>query len=437
MRAETLSKISKYLRHYAVPESSFEPVPDIEFAHLLVVPVYDESDLAIERLCTVPAGIRTEPCLIILVFNAPQGGDESARLRTEQSLQGLLDGRAFEALDGGRYLHTSAQNHSILALDYVSGERCLPAKQGVGLARKLGIDSGLFLLAENARRGRVTPSWIHCSDADVVFPDDYFNIAEPRTGQVACIYPFQHKAEPDWEVPIQLYEWRLHYYVEALRWAGSPYAFHTVGSTISLTPEAYATVRGMPRRAGGEDFYLLNKVAKIGSVDTLDYPVLVIAGRPSQRVPFGTGPALQGISELGDPVVDYRLYHPQSFYLLKIFLDALYNVADSCKALALFEREVEAQWRQNLTPGDAEILAQVLARLGIGSLFRHLAKQSCAKPRKVIDAWFDGFVTLKFVHHVRDVALPDVPLAELSKLADWLPSALQSSLNELMKARCR
>ena len=58
-----------------------------------------------------------------------------------------------------------------------------------------------------------------------------------------------------------------------LGFAGSPYAYHSVGSTLAVRAEAYAIVRGVPKRAAGEDFYLLDKLAKVT-------PIRVLTGEP-------------------------------------------------------------------------------------------------------------------------------------------------------------
>ena len=53
------------------------------------------------------------------------------------------------------------------------------------------------------------------------------------------------------------------YFQRGLAWARSPYAFHTVGSTMVVHALCYAQVRGVPRRRAGEDFYLLGKLSKL------------------------------------------------------------------------------------------------------------------------------------------------------------------------------
>ena len=59
------------------------------------------------------------------------------------------------------------------------------------------------------------------------------------------------------------YEIFLRYYVLGLKFAKSDYAFHTIGSTMLCTPDAYVKVEGMNKRKAAEDFYFLEKLAKI------------------------------------------------------------------------------------------------------------------------------------------------------------------------------
>ena len=125
----------------------------------------------------------------------------------------------------------------------------------------------------------------------------------------------------------QLYEYSLRYYVAGLSYAGSPYAFHTIGSTLAVNAVHYARVRGFPRRQAGEDFYLLNKLAKVGSVRQLsaetDCEPIDIAARRSDRVPFGTGAAVGKLMELENPATEFLLYHPAVFGLLRGWLGSL------------------------------------------------------------------------------------------------------------------
>ena len=86
---------------------------------------------------------------------------------------------------------------------------------------------------------------------------------------------------------IQYYGHYLNNHVDNLKCIGSPYAFHTIGSTIAINADFYASTR-LSKLAAGEDFYILNKLAKIGEIKTLGAPI-ILSGRISNRTPFGTG----------------------------------------------------------------------------------------------------------------------------------------------------
>ena len=120
-------------------------------------------------------------------------------------------------------------------------------------------------------------------------PRDYFSAVEPLNARTtsAAVYPFEHARNPDIRVQHAqaLYDASLHYYVAGLKWAGSPWAFHTIGSTLAINAAHYAQARGFPKRRAAEDFYLLNKLAKLGHIETLSSPPLAdqISSRPPLR----------------------------------------------------------------------------------------------------------------------------------------------------------
>ena len=164
--------------------------------------------------------------------------------------------------------------------------------------------------------GQLRARLIHNSDADARLPA---HLIDDARGAAAVIYPFRHQPPQDAGLAqaVRLYESSLHYYVLGLRWAGSPYAMHTVGSTIAVDAFAYAGVRGFPRRSGAEDFYLLNKLAKTGVVHCPVEPAIVLETRASTRVPFGTGPAVRRIATLKQPLQDFTLYGPRCFAFVR------------------------------------------------------------------------------------------------------------------------
>jgi len=161
---------------------------------------------------------------------------------------------------------------------------------------------------------------------------------------------------------------------------------------------AYCQARGFPKRSAGEDFYLLNKLAKLGRVTYLDNVVIKLDARPSQRGPFGTGPAVQHIMQLESKGLDYAYYHPEIFTELKTVLKAFES---------LWKNKQHPQaWLAELS----QISQQALTHVGLLSF---ITKQSTAKQEqfeKQLVVWFDSFKTLKFIHALRDLGLENMPL---------------------------
>ena len=405
---------------------------------LCVIPVYDEAVSSLEAFCRYECSKRIA---LVLVFNCPIDGDPIAEQRTFSALNTFLSSYSFKTLSDGVFVamantHAAISRPDIYAIDRTQGERRLPAKQGVGLARKLGLDFALALSLVSLKQCHALPAWLHSCDADVVLPAGYFDIPAPSPKQAVSVYPYRHNAELGYETAMALYDLTLAYYVDRLSYAGSPYNFHTIGSTIAVTPKAYAQVRGMPKRSGGEDFYFLNKLAKMGCVDILDVPILDIEGRPSARVPFGTGPALSRIKKMQDPLKNYSCYHPLIFERLK----AVLAVAQRCSGLSSDASRSNSQVSMDTfvhelsTTMDAKEFNEVqavLQSLSIERFFKHLKKQAHSATFWVLfSTWFDAFVTLKFIHGLRDLAYPNVTIEALQSYH----SLLSNPLNDRIKA---
>ena len=142
----------------------------------------------------------------------------------------------------------------------------LPKRQGVGLARRIGCDLAAALKARGAFSGEL----IACTDADAVLPDDYFSASRRRGrghGASALLFPFQHELSGVESIDVATRSTSCPALLRArFGLGGSPYAFQTLGSSIALDFDAYAKVRGFPRRRAGEDFYVLCKLAKVAPI---------------------------------------------------------------------------------------------------------------------------------------------------------------------------
>ena len=195
---------------------------------------------------------------------------------------------------------------------------------GVGAARRAGMDLALRRLV---KAGEPDKSAIACLDADSPVDPGYVEgilavfggDRPPAAGICACRHPIPEDEEQ--AKAIIAYELWLRYMEQGFRFCGSPYAFQTIGSCTVVSPHAYALADGMPRRQAGEDFYFLQKIAKVfGRVVDLDV-VVRPSPRVSDRVPFGTGRAMIRCRDDGP---DYYLQAepPRAFSDLKEFFES-------------------------------------------------------------------------------------------------------------------
>ncbi|HAO55189.1 MAG TPA: hypothetical protein DCR03_06245 [Gammaproteobacteria bacterium] len=182
----------------------------------------------------------------------------------------------------------------------------------------------------------------------------------------------------------------MRWYVDGLRRANSYYAHHTLGSTIAINAKTYADVRGYPKRNAGEDFYLLNKIAKTAPIHRRRSSPLVLEARASTRVPFGTGPAILNMPENHE---DYTSYNPKVFEALAL---ALKHVSDPNTQISL-------------------PISNALETLNFTQKCRDLNT-------KQRHQWFDGLKTLRFVHAMQE-HYPDIPLLPMLRTKYDLPKS--------------
>jgi hypothetical protein len=396
--------ILQYLANYAEPESTCAPPKGRQYTDVVVIPAFDETPSFLDGL--LPAGSPTT--LWIVVANCSEARTDGEKQRTRYLAKALAQGGEPLSYDGMVLSHTV--HGDLLVIDRCTEGRELPSQQGVGLARKIGSDVALAW----QRQDIISTSWLHCTDADVTLPIGYFAAArdfDSESNVVALCYPFWHQTESASQAgrALELYEMSLRYYVLGLRWAGSQYAFHSIGSTMAIRFKAYLQVRGMPKREAGEDFYLLGKVAKLGTVRTPNCEPIRIAQRESQRTPFGTGPATSSIQAEMREGKDFTVYNPRSFALVREWLAVLDEYSETCD-LGLLDRLSHETLRSSL-PLDTE---------------KHLrqAASQCKTPKaraQRLHSWFDGFRTLKLIHALRDRGLADVPWRDAVDSAPFIP----------------
>lgn len=404
--------IAKYLQHYAEGEIEVSATLLNQWQHVVCIPAFDEADTLPTLLNTLS---KQDNLLIILVLNSPKSANPSnALVRTKQLGKLIKQQFSMEQTinEHCQLLQLNNANSHLLLLEHYS----IPDEEGVGLARKIGCDIACKLIHEN----KVSSLWIHNTDADVSLPIDYFSISQGLVDDcAAALFAFSHKNIPQqkFQYSLQLYEYSLFYYVEALRWAGSRYAFHTIGSTLLIHYNYYALARGFPKRSAGEDFYLLNKLRKIGNIQSLSEPLITLSGRTSKRVPFGTGPAINKISKLSNPENDYLFYHPKCFFYLKQWLKTLPTLWEGNKVQSLIEDE---------------LLVKCLSNIGVDKAISHASQHSKNKESftKHMHNWFDAFKTLKFIHNLRDMEIASINLKHLQNYKKDFPFIAKAEVQQ-------
>jgi len=398
-----------YLSTYAEPETQLlGSFPDYQYEHVLVIPAYQESA---EFLKQYKKKFTDKHLLVILVVNQPESNDdEVAQLALCHVAR---SSKKHKWQEQHLALHSLTQHCDVLLVRRFEQTLRIPDKYGVGLARKIGADLALTLM----QRGHITSPWIACTDADAELPRNYFNILQKQSPNVDVLtFDYDHQgADDELQSATKLYESSLKYYQAGLGWAGSRYAFHAIGSCLVVNRHAYAIHRGIPKRPAGEDFYLLNKIAKRGVIKHLADERIVIVSRISNRTPFGTGTAVETILATDDQHYDY--YHPECFVCLKSLLEQLHTLP----AQASID-----QWL-SLLP---EKFRAILNTLGLEKFHIHHQKQGFTQDqlKDEVQCWFDGLKTLQFMHYLRDNHYPDMPLCKALTQAKFLSNTNPNSL---------
>jgi len=421
--------IARYLERHA--ESGL-PTPDCgtvgRWQQVAVLPAYREAPTLLQQLRQLPAGVGRS--LVILVLNRPDtDADPGANSALRAAIHQAMDPAVTEAQPTAP-LNDHADLY-LLDLETLRGPT--PKTQGVGLARKVGFDLALSWM----RAGAISTDWIVSLDADATLPGTFFDqLGAVDRSAVAAVFPFRHVASGDGaDAATALYELRLHHHVLGLEYAASPYACHALGSCLAVRPGAYAQVRGFPRRAGAEDFYLLNKVAKLGPVARQPGDCIQLASRPSARVPFGTGPAVRALADAAQLETVPIFYHPHCYALLRALYVCLPELA------ATPGRDIgDLLAAQGLEPAEARDTRLTLIQLGLDQALAHCRRQGKTRDQFLsqFHQWFDAFRTLKFIHALRDTGRPMQSLVQLGALHPYLWPAARSAHRDIdtLRAAC-
>jgi len=352
------------------------PVPQ-DLGLVIVIPCLNELDL-IESLNSLWQCQRPSCAVeIVVVVNSSAESRDEIRLQNRKTLE---EARAWAV--------GHCDSHFSLHLVHFPD---LPPKQaGVGLARKIGMDEAVRRFDDIGRPGGI----IVCFDADCRCQRNYLGSIErhflknPRSP--GCSIYFEHPlsgAQAD--EGIAGYELHLRYYVQALRFAGFPYAHHTIGSCMAVRADAYTKQGGMNKRQAGEDFYFLQKIIPLGHFSDLTETAVFPSPRSSDRVPFGTGKAVR----------DYLTERQSWTYPLQAFLD-LKDFFDLLSSLGRLGDGLSAR----LVDSAPESIRSFLKSQDFDRAMREIHENTATEAafRKRFFHWFNGFQVMKFIHHARD-----------------------------------
>lgn len=220
----------------------------------------------------------------------------------------------------------SLDNKNISILDCSSpGKGWIGKKHGVGWARKTLFDHILSIANEE--------DILISLDADTTFSEHYLqSIGENfvKNAEIETLsLPYYHKLTTDdcANRAILRYELYMRCWFLNMNRIGSPYTFTAIGSAIAVKISALRKIGGITPMKSGEDFYLLQKLRKMSPVHNHNRETVYPAARFSDRVYFGTGPAM--IKGAAGDWKSYAIYHPSLFD----------DIADAYRILPLLQKE--------------------------------------------------------------------------------------------------
>ncbi len=394
-------EVEKYLKKFGCNKWALEKSNDQKFKMAVVVPAiseYENLKILLKSL------IENDPkyfsdTIVIIVINNVIGADEKIIEDNQRALKLLRSILNKSSADETIANEVIAAGLNIGLVDISTGEKAMPVKDGgVGFARKTGMDLALSVFDYNSSGKNI----LLCTDADSEVSENYFtevietfNKEKLKAGYVRFSHPVEDKSEST--RAIVCYEIFLRYYVLGLKYTNSPFAIHTIGSTMACDFESYIKIQGMNKRKAAEDFYFMEKLAKNSDIKYIKSATVYPSGRGSWRVPFGTGQRVNRY--LAKTQNEFLLYSPECFTVLKKWL----NVFNSNEKNNAKEYLIKAE----------KINQKLMVFLEQQNFVRDWEKiemnaKTDEQLRKQKLFWFDGFRTLKLIHFLRDESFPMV-----------------------------
>jgi len=399
-----------YLQRYAWPGPIISDRPKAGTRIIVVIPCYNEPQVleSLESLfnCEMP------DCSVEVIIVVNHSENENQDIKQYNS-------NTFNSISKWIENH-----HKTNLLFYAIKGFDLPEKQaGVGLARKIGMDEAVrrYEILQD-RKGVIV-----CYDADCLCSTNYlkdiyhFYKSTPETN-AALVY-FEHPLEGKFDDTVYEgivnYELHLRYYKNALQFADFPYCFHTIGSCITVTSEAYQKQGGMNKRKAGEDFYFLQKIFPLGNIYTINSATVFPSPRLSDRVPFGTGKAINDFIKTESS--EYYTYNPKTFVDFGLFIE---------KVPTLYKEKVSESIIGKLPISIQDYLTNICFLDHVSKI-----KNNCSSESQFLKSfynWFNGFAALKYVHFTSVNYYQDV---EILEAVNWILKELSDHQHLVLNKR--
>jgi len=378
-----LSVLKNYLQKRSVFQSLIKTKIDVKPGLIVVIPCYNEPDI-IKTLNSLENCEGTKKKIeVIIVINSSEITNNEVIDQNKKTKNEIKEWVCEVSTNHHTY-------HTILI------ENTPKKIAGAGYARKVGMDEAVrrFLLAE-------VENGIICSlDADSLVSPNYFIEIEKLFNENescnGCSIYFEHATKGNEfteEVYRRITEYELHirYYKLALKHIGFPYYHYTVGSSFAVSANAYCKQGGMNKKQAGEDFYFLQKIMPIGNYYELNTTTVYPSSRPSDRVPFGTGPIINQYLE--KPKKEFLTYNFEAFDPLKqLFADKnLFFKANSNKLENILS---------NHHPSMKAFLKKNHYKSAIETINKNTVQLKNFEKR--FFNWFDGFKVIKYLNFAHE-----------------------------------
>lgn len=370
----------KYLAKQSLFQELIKEKPSNNLKLIVIIPAYNEPDILNTLNALLHCKKNKAHTEIIILFNHSEISTDAIIQQNKVSYSEVLKWAKKQNTPELKFIPVLVEN--------------LPKKHaGAGLARKIAMDEAIRRFSQVENEAGIIASL----DADTLVSNNYLTDISKAFNENrklnACTFYFEHLINDDKDInrAIETYELYLRYFKLALAHTGFPYAYHTIGSCFAVRASSYVKQGGMNRRQGGEDFYFLHKIFPLGNCKELNHIKVYPSSRPSDRVPFGTGPAIRKIIVDGE----YPTYKPQYFCYLKSFFS---------KKTKLFKASQESinNYYYNINESIQEFIPIQEFIEKICELNANCATLDSFEKR--FFQWFDAFKIIKYLNYIHEKA---------------------------------